>query len=65
MNREIILRLRTAEGQLRLNVNVRDTYGELLLQVKFYWYTQLSKKLNYLIRDIVVLTEDNRKMSIP
>ena len=33
MNKEIILRVRGPEGQYRLNLWSRDTYGELLLQV--------------------------------
>ena len=33
MNREIILRVRAPDGQYRINIMSRDTYGELLLQV--------------------------------
>lgn len=34
MNREIILRVRGPEGQYRITVGARDTYGELLIQVR-------------------------------
>ena len=33
MNRELVIRVRAPDGQYRLNVMSRDTYGELLLQV--------------------------------
>jgi hypothetical protein len=33
MNREVILRVRGPEGQYRITVGSRDTYGELLIQV--------------------------------
>ncbi len=33
MNKELVFRVRAPEGQYRLNVMSRDTYGELLLQV--------------------------------
>ncbi len=36
MNREILLRVRSPEGQYRITSNARDTYGELLLQVAIY-----------------------------
>lgn len=34
INREIVLRIRAPDGQYRINAMSRDTYGELLLQVK-------------------------------
>lgn len=33
MNREVLLRVRAPEGQYRITVSSRDTYGELLIQV--------------------------------
>lgn len=33
MNQEIILRIRSPEGQNRLTLNRRDTFGELILAV--------------------------------
>ena len=33
MNRELILRIKAPDGQYRINIMSRDTYGELLLQV--------------------------------
>lgn len=38
MNREIILRVRGPEGQYRITVGSRDTYGELLIQVLSFLY---------------------------
>lgn len=38
MNREIILRVRGPEGQYRVTVGSRDTYGELLIQVPVFLY---------------------------
>ena len=35
MNREIILRVRAPDGQYRINIMSRDTYGELLLKVNY------------------------------
>lgn len=34
MNKELVIRVRGPEGQYRLNVMSRDTYGELTLQVE-------------------------------
>lgn len=36
MNSEIILRIRSPEGQNRLTVKPIDTFGELILAVKFF-----------------------------
>lgn len=33
MNREIILRVKGPEGQYRITIGARDTYGELIIQV--------------------------------
>jgi hypothetical protein len=43
MNREIILRVRSPEGQLRLSVQSRDTFGELLLQVQMFYISAVQK----------------------
>ena len=42
-NREIILRVKAPDGQYRMNVMSRDTYGELLLQVKYPLSSQRRK----------------------
>lgn len=63
MNRELILRVRGPEGQYRLTVGSRDTYGELLIQV-LDEVIKLAKKLNYQIKDLIVSREDNRPIAI-
>lgn len=63
MNRELILRVRGPEGQYRLTVGSRDTYGELLIQV-LNEVIKLAKKLNYQIKDLIVSREDNRPIAI-
>ena len=36
MNKELVIRVRGPEGQYRINVMSRDTYGELTLQVESF-----------------------------
>lgn len=66
MNRTIIIRIRSAEGQHRLTIDSHQSYAELLLAI--------SRKLHYPISSItvkrdnetpVVLEEDVRLANVP
>ena len=46
INRELVLRIRGPEGQYRINVMSRDTYGELLLQVRIEKLSSLKNSIS-------------------
>jgi hypothetical protein len=56
MNRPLIIRLRSNEGQHRLTLDTGQTYGELLLTI--------SKKLNYPIKSLTVLRDNDKPLSL-
>lgn len=59
----IIVRVRSREGQFRLSVNPKDTYGQLLLEVSHALH-QISKKVNTAIKNLIVHNEKSKPISI-
>lgn len=64
MNSEIILRLRSPEGQNRISSRAGDTFGEFMMKV-IIPSIQVAKTLNYSIKDLVMQTEEGRMLSVP
>ena len=62
MSNQIVLRVRCPEGQYRITSKTGDTFGELLLQVSSSLYSQLSKKLDYPVRDLILQTQEGRPL---
>jgi hypothetical protein len=55
MNRPLIIRIRSNEGQHRLTLHTHQTYSELLLEI--------SRKLNYPVKSLTLTTDNDKPLA--